>query len=135
MKTITRIYYSLKSLVLTTTQYTSSIIYFQFKAFLNGKRVTAKRGQSKQQQHSSRSSSKAQNQMGGVHHMNHETFLLCVERYELSLRISLSWLHYQRTSDYITPGKNNSLRKSNAHTNRLRHENGCIKLPSQLQRE
>ena len=34
-----------------------------------------------------------------------------------------------------TPGKNNLFRKSNARTNVLRHENGCIKLSSQLQGE
>ena len=28
----------------------------------------------------------------------------------------------------ITPSKNNLFRKSNARTNKLRHENGCIKI-------
>ena len=35
----------------------------------------------------------------------------------------------------FTPGKINLFRKSNAHANRLRHENGCIKSSSQLQGE
>ena len=35
----------------------------------------------------------------------------------------------------ITPGKNNLFRKSNARTNELRHENGCIKSSSQLRGE
>ena len=34
-----------------------------------------------------------------------------------------------------TPGKYNLFRKSNARTNELRHENGCVKSSSQLQGE
>ena len=35
----------------------------------------------------------------------------------------------------VTPGKNNLFGKSNARTNELCHENGCIKLSSQLRGE
>ena len=34
-----------------------------------------------------------------------------------------------------TPGKNNLFRKSNARDNELCHENGCVKLSSQLRGE
>ena len=45
------------------------------------------------------------------------------------------FLNYCFLVEYLTPGKNNLFRKSNAWDNELCHENGCVKSSSQVQGE